>query len=59
MASQRHHEFNPDEASSAGAGGRRNDNVVNFILQTYLASHDLDESALMLLKAAILALFNG
>jgi hypothetical protein len=59
MASQRHHDFDPNEVSSTGARCRKNENVVNFILQTYPAAwHSLDEPALMLLKAAILALLD-
>jgi hypothetical protein len=59
MASQRQHGFNPNEASSTGARCPRNGNVVNFLLQTCPAAwHALDEPALMLLKAAILALLD-
>jgi hypothetical protein len=59
MASRGNMASIPTKLQALALAAGENENVVNFHLQPYLAFHDLDEPALMLLKAAILALFNG
>jgi hypothetical protein len=58
MAFQSRHGVNPNEASNTGAG-RGREMRTSLISSPSLTFHDVDEPALMLLKAAILALFNG
>jgi hypothetical protein len=55
MASQRQHRFSPNEVPALATGEMRT-SLISFCYSA--ACHYLDEPALMLLKAATLALLN-